>query len=103
MNTHLIKDKKVSFIHRLKSMFSWMGSKSTNEELAREEYHLTPQGGDLRSKTMLLNGVPLEETDIQEKDEKQSQKQQNQARDGKDKVKSKPKSVKVRKVNPEKV
>ncbi|GJX47865.1 hypothetical protein Tco_0273055 [Tanacetum coccineum] len=37
------------------------------------------------------------ETDIQEKDEKQSQKRQNQARDGKDKVKSKPKSVKVRK------
>ncbi|GKD90661.1 hypothetical protein Tco_1366168 [Tanacetum coccineum] len=31
-------------------------------------------------------------TDIQEKDEKQSQKRQNQARDGKDKVKSKPKS-----------
>ncbi|GJW76483.1 hypothetical protein Tco_0138165 [Tanacetum coccineum] len=37
------------------------------------------------------------ETDIQEKDEKQSQKRPNQARDGKDKVKSKPKSVKVRK------
>ncbi|GKD75040.1 hypothetical protein Tco_1333322, partial [Tanacetum coccineum] len=37
------------------------------------------------------------ETDIQEKDEKQSQKRQNHARDGKDKVKSKPKSVKVRK------
>ncbi|GJX75504.1 hypothetical protein Tco_0314099, partial [Tanacetum coccineum] len=31
------------------------------------------------------------ETDIQEKDEKQSQKRQNQAQDGKDKVKSKPK------------
>ncbi|GJU98643.1 hypothetical protein Tco_1327914 [Tanacetum coccineum] len=46
--------------------------------------------------------VPLDEhlatfrgTDIQEKDEKQSQKRQNQARDGKDKVKSKPKSVKA--------
>ncbi|GKA89767.1 hypothetical protein Tco_0811579 [Tanacetum coccineum] len=36
-------------------------------------------------------------TDIQEKDEKQSQKRPNQARDGKDKVKSKPKSVKVKK------
>ncbi|GJT55940.1 hypothetical protein Tco_0990994 [Tanacetum coccineum] len=36
------------------------------------------------------------ETDIQEKDEKQSQKQPNQARDGKDKVKSKPKSEKVK-------
>ncbi|GJX59368.1 hypothetical protein Tco_0290758 [Tanacetum coccineum] len=31
-----------------------------------------------------------------EKDEKQSQKRQNQARNGKDKVKSKPKSVKVK-------
>lgn len=62
MNLHPIKDKKLSFIQRMKSMFSWIGSKSTNEELAREEYHLTPQGGDLRSKTMLLNGVPLELT-----------------------------------------
>ncbi|XP_020096838.1 heparanase-like protein 1 [Ananas comosus] len=25
----------------------------------REEYHLTPQGGDLKSKVMLLNGTPL--------------------------------------------
>ncbi|GJZ60460.1 reverse transcriptase domain-containing protein [Tanacetum coccineum] len=44
-----------------------------------------------------------QETDIQQKDEKQSQKRQNRARNGKDKVKSKPKSVKVRKVNPDKV
>ncbi|GKE52438.1 histone-lysine N-methyltransferase CLF-like protein isoform X1, partial [Tanacetum coccineum] len=43
------------------------------------------------------------ETDIQQKDEKQSQKRQNQARNGKDNVKSKPKSVKVRKVNPDEV
>ncbi|GKB51463.1 hypothetical protein Tco_0902216, partial [Tanacetum coccineum] len=38
-----------------------------------------------------------------ENDEKQSQKRQNQARNGKDKVKSKLKSVKVnKKVNPDK-
>ncbi|GJZ92914.1 retrovirus-related pol polyprotein from transposon TNT 1-94 [Tanacetum coccineum] len=38
-----------------------------------------------------------EETDITQKDEKQSQKRQNRARNGKDKVKSKPKSVKAKK------
>ncbi|GKG23371.1 hypothetical protein Tco_0391407, partial [Tanacetum coccineum] len=44
------------------------------------------------------------ETDIQEKDEKSSQKQQNLARNGKAKVKSKPKSAKVNQmVNPRKV
>ncbi|GKC03439.1 hypothetical protein Tco_0995049 [Tanacetum coccineum] len=36
------------------------------------------------------------EMDIQQKDEKQCQKRQNQARNGKDKVKSKPKSDKVK-------
>ncbi|GJU15640.1 hypothetical protein Tco_1143606, partial [Tanacetum coccineum] len=37
------------------------------------------------------------ETDITQKDKKQSQKRQNRAGNGKDKVKSKPKSVKVKK------
>ncbi|GJR51444.1 putative ribonuclease H-like domain-containing protein [Tanacetum coccineum] len=37
-----------------------------------------------------------EETDIQEKDKKKAKNKPNQARDGKDKVKSKPKSVKVK-------
>ncbi|GKF78081.1 hypothetical protein Tco_0230551, partial [Tanacetum coccineum] len=36
-------------------------------------------------------------TDIQEKDKKKAKNKQNQARNGKDKVNSKPKSVKVRK------
>ncbi|XP_071716421.1 heparanase-like protein 1 isoform X2 [Rutidosis leptorrhynchoides] len=62
MDLHTTKEKEVSFIHRLKSSFSWMGSKSTQNELSREEYNLTPQGDDLKSKTMLLNGVPLEIT-----------------------------------------
>lgn len=30
---------------------------------SREEYHLIPQGGDLRSRKMLLNGKPLELTE----------------------------------------
>lgn len=62
MDLHTIKGKKVSFIHRLKSSFSWIGSKSTQTALAREEYNLTPQGGNIISKIMLLNGVPLELT-----------------------------------------
>ncbi|KAI7733173.1 hypothetical protein M8C21_012717 [Ambrosia artemisiifolia] len=62
LNLHTTKDQKRSFIHRIKSAFSWIGSKSTNNDLAREEYHLTPQGSDLRSKTMLLNGSPLQLT-----------------------------------------
>ncbi|GJX93057.1 reverse transcriptase domain-containing protein [Tanacetum coccineum] len=38
----------------------------------------------------------IQETDIQEKDDKASKNGQNRARNGKDKVKSKPKSVKVK-------
>ncbi|KAI3513354.1 hypothetical protein L1887_20685 [Cichorium endivia] len=62
INLQTTKDKKVSFLHRLKSTFSWIGSKSTDAKLFREEYRLTPQGGNIRSKTMLLNGVPLDLT-----------------------------------------
>ncbi|KAI3736846.1 hypothetical protein L2E82_26833 [Cichorium intybus] len=62
INLHTTTEKKVSFLHRLKSTFSWIGSKSTNAKLFREEYRLTPQGGNIRSKTMLLNGFPLELT-----------------------------------------
>ncbi|XP_076885876.1 heparanase-like protein 1 [Bidens hawaiensis] len=62
LNPSKPKDQKPSFIHRIKSTFSWIGSKSTNEDLTREEYHLTPQGGNLRAKTMLLNGFSLQLT-----------------------------------------
>ncbi|KAL8141898.1 hypothetical protein V2J09_014930 [Rumex salicifolius] len=48
--------KKTGFIHGLHRAFSWTGSKV---ELNREEYHLTPRNGDLRSQTMVLNGRPL--------------------------------------------
>ncbi|CBI15157.3 unnamed protein product, partial [Vitis vinifera] len=34
-----------------------------DEQLFREEYHLTPKDGYLRSQTMVLNGMPLELTD----------------------------------------
>ncbi|KAI3759270.1 hypothetical protein L6452_06962 [Arctium lappa] len=59
---HETSKKKTSLVHGLKTTVSWVGAKSTDEELYREEYHLTPQHGYIRSKTMLLNGVPLELT-----------------------------------------
>ncbi|PIN11725.1 Beta-glucuronidase [Handroanthus impetiginosus] len=55
--------KKRSLTHGLKSSVSWIGSKSSDEKLSREEYHLTSENGDLRSKTMLLNGRPLHLTE----------------------------------------
>ncbi|KAJ9535247.1 hypothetical protein OSB04_un001661 [Centaurea solstitialis] len=63
LNLPTTKPKTGTFSHRIKSTFSWVGSKSTDEKLSREEYHLTPQDGNIRSKTMLLNGVPLELTE----------------------------------------
>lgn len=33
-----------------------------NERGPREEYHLTPEGGNLKSRVMLLNGQPLKLT-----------------------------------------
>nr|XP_043617013.1 heparanase-like protein 1 [Erigeron canadensis] len=61
---HKTSEKKTSFAHGLKTTVSCIGTKSTDENLSREEYHLTPQDGDIRSKTMLLNGVPLKLTEI---------------------------------------
>ncbi|XP_009595353.1 heparanase-like protein 2 isoform X1 [Nicotiana tomentosiformis] len=54
---------KKSFIHGLKKTFSWVGSKSSDVTLSREEYHLTPLDGNLHSKIMLLNGLPLQLTE----------------------------------------
>lgn len=63
----LIEEKttrnKHSFRHGLKKTVSWIGSKSGDTELQREEYHLSPKDGDLQSKTMLLNGNELALTD----------------------------------------
>lgn len=52
--------KKNSFARNLKKTVAWIGSKASDEKLLRKEYHLTPKDGDLRSKTMLLNGKPLQ-------------------------------------------
>ncbi|GJN08677.1 hypothetical protein PR202_ga26626 [Eleusine coracana subsp. coracana] len=49
-----------SFTTRLKKAISWLGSKPSSDAKLREEYHLTAKDGDLQSKTMLLNGAPLE-------------------------------------------
>ncbi|XAR50001.1 Beta-glucuronidase [Bertholletia excelsa] len=52
-----------SFAHGLKRTVSCFGSKASDGTSFREEYHLTPKDGYLRSKVMLLNGVPLQLTD----------------------------------------
>jgi heparanase 1 len=52
-----------SFMHNLKNTVSWVGRKASDEPLYREEYHLTPKDGFLRSETSVLNGVPLKLTD----------------------------------------
>ncbi|CAN4100391.1 unnamed protein product [Withania somnifera] len=52
-------NNKRSFMHRLKKTISWVGRKSEDITLSREEYHLTPLDGNLQSRTMLLNGKPL--------------------------------------------
>ncbi|KAK7411367.1 hypothetical protein VNO78_02800 [Psophocarpus tetragonolobus] len=51
-----------SFFDNLKKAFSWVGTKGSDVTF-REEYHLTPKDGYLRSQTMVLNGVPLKLTD----------------------------------------
>nr|CAB3496695.1 unnamed protein product [Digitaria exilis] len=53
-------EKRSSFTHRLRKAVSWLGSMPSSDTKKREEYHLTAKDGDLQSKTMLLNGVPLE-------------------------------------------
>ena len=41
----------------------WVGTKASDGTSFREEYLLTSEDGDLQSKTMLLNGKPLQLTD----------------------------------------
>nr|GMD30858.1 heparanase-like protein 2 [Ipomoea batatas] len=57
------KVEKKSFTHRLKETFSWVGSKTEDETLLVEEYHLTPEDGNVKSRTVLLNGTPLQLTE----------------------------------------
>uniref|UniRef100_A0A0E0KAE8 Heparanase-like protein n=1 Tax=Oryza punctata TaxID=4537 RepID=A0A0E0KAE8_ORYPU len=51
------------FSHSLRRAVSWLGHKPSSDVARREEYHLTAKDGDLQSKTMLLNGAPLELSD----------------------------------------
>ncbi|KAF9667674.1 hypothetical protein SADUNF_Sadunf15G0048200 [Salix dunnii] len=52
-----------SFVRGLKRSVSWVGSRASDEPLYREEYHLTAKDGNLRSQTMVLNGIPLKLTE----------------------------------------
>ncbi|XP_060205002.1 heparanase-like protein 1 [Lycium barbarum] len=54
---------KKSFVHGLKESVSWLGSRSSDVTLLREEYHLTPEGGSIKSRRMLLNGKLLQLTE----------------------------------------
>ena len=55
--------KENSFIHGLKRTFSWVGKKASDESEKREEYHLTGKDDNHLSRTVLLNGTPLELTE----------------------------------------
>ncbi|KAF8389749.1 hypothetical protein HHK36_024268 [Tetracentron sinense] len=68
MNMNLRVEEKTtqreqSFVHGLKKTVSWIGRKASDETTSREEYHLTPKDGYLRSQTMVLNGTPLQLTE----------------------------------------
>ncbi|KAG6404064.1 hypothetical protein SASPL_136301 [Salvia splendens] len=55
--------KTSSVVRGIKKSVSWIGKRASDEKLSREEYRLTPENGDLRSTTMLLNGQPLHLTE----------------------------------------
>lgn len=63
MNVNLQDEKtdhgKGSFMNSFKKTVAWIGRKASDGTVHREEYHLTPKYGYLRSHTMLLNGRPL--------------------------------------------
>ncbi|KAI0498043.1 hypothetical protein KFK09_021284 [Dendrobium nobile] len=52
--------KDSSFIHGLKQTVSWIGKEASLDSHKREEYHLTAKDGNHLSRTMLLNGIPLQ-------------------------------------------
>ncbi|KAH9331785.1 hypothetical protein KI387_003893, partial [Taxus chinensis] len=54
---------KQSFVHTLKRILSWAGSKTSDVKEYRMEYHLTAKDGDIHGQTMLLNGVILKLTE----------------------------------------
>jgi heparanase len=48
------------FLHSLKRTVLWVGNKASDGSDVREEYHLTAKDDNQHSRTMLLNGNPLE-------------------------------------------
>uniref|UniRef100_A0A0D6R636 Beta-glucuronidase C-terminal domain-containing protein n=1 Tax=Araucaria cunninghamii TaxID=56994 RepID=A0A0D6R636_ARACU len=54
---------KESFVHMLKRVFAWAGSKTSDVKDYRMEYHLTAKDGNLHGQTMLLNGKMLKLTE----------------------------------------
>ncbi|KAJ9163557.1 hypothetical protein P3X46_023209 [Hevea brasiliensis] len=65
MRLHVEKkliQKENSLTRDLKRSVSWVGNEASNGA-TREEYHLTPKDGYLRSETMVLNGIPLKLTE----------------------------------------
>ncbi|KAI4335931.1 hypothetical protein L6164_014526 [Bauhinia variegata] len=53
--------RESSFTRHLKKTFSWVGTQGSDVTY-REEYHLTSRDDNLQSRTMVLNGIPLELT-----------------------------------------
>lgn len=60
VHNNAINSGQNQITRKIKKTVSWIGFKAPHPTTSyREEYHLTPKDGDLRSKTMLLNGIPL--------------------------------------------
>jgi heparanase 1 len=55
-------NRKNWFARGFKKTVFWVGTKSSDESLYREEYNLNPKDGNIQSKTMILNGKPLDLT-----------------------------------------
>ncbi|GKD52951.1 retrotransposon ORF1, partial [Tanacetum coccineum] len=94
-----IRNPRIKLAHRCITMTITGRKETTNRVTEIDLFYLYCIFGE-----GVVCNIPywLVETDITQKDEKQSQKRQNRARNGKDKVISKPKSVKVRKSTPTK-
>ncbi|XP_078443421.1 heparanase-like protein 2 isoform X2 [Wolffia australiana] len=54
--------RESALINSLKIAVAWVGKKAGEERDEREEYHLKGRDGRVKSKKLLLNGVPLEIT-----------------------------------------
>jgi len=59
-----VLSREVSFTDRVKKLVSWVGSKASDGQFQREEYHLTPKDGNLHSQTVMLNGKLLKISEV---------------------------------------